>query len=179
MNNKLKAVFFDRDGVVNLRVINDYIKNSREFKFLPDFLYFFPKVISSGYHTILITNQQGVSKGLMSLDELKEVFDFMQLSLQEKAGAVFDDIFYCTDPADTNSFYRKPNPGMILDAIKKWDIDTESSWVIGDSISDAQAGKRAGLKTVLVGKYKKENCTEADYIVKNLFEIEKNVPILL
>ena len=179
MKNKCKAVFFDRDGVVNLRVINDYIKNSREFKFLPDFLHFFPKVISSGYHTFLITNQQGVSKGVMSLEELKGIFNFMQFGLQKKTGSQFHDIFYCTDPADSNSFYRKPNPGMLLDAIKKWNIDIESSWVIGDSISDAQAGKRAGMKTVLVGKYNKDTCPEADYIARNLFDIEKNVPILL
>jgi len=178
MNKSNKAVFFDRDGVVNMRAVKDYIKSEDEFQFLPDFLDFFPKVIDSGYLAFLITNQQGVGKGVMTIEQLKEVLSFMQNQLKGKFGKGFDEIFYCTDLADSGSYFRKPNPGMILQAVDKWNIVKENSWVIGDSPSDAKAGRRAGLRTVLIGNYKAGDCLEADYIIKNLFAIEDVVPIL-
>lgn len=172
------AVFFDRDGVVNMRAVKDYIKSEDEFQFLPDFLDFFPKVLKSNYLTFLITNQQGVGKGVMTLEQLKEVLTYMQNQLKEKFGKGFDDIFYCIDLAGSESYFRKPNPGMILQAVDKWALDKENSWVIGDSPSDVTAGRRAGLKTVLIGDYKKNEITDADYIINNLFVISDVVPIL-
>lgn len=176
--DKKKAVFFDRDGIVNMRAVKDYIKSENEFQFLPDFLDFFGKLIDTDYLVFLTTNQQGVGKGIMTSEQLKSVLDYMQNHLMDKFGKGFDDIFYCTDLADSGSFYRKPNPGMILEAIEKWNLDAENSWIIGDSSSDATAGKRAGIKTVLVGDYKKEDIPDADYIIKDLFVIEDNIPIL-
>jgi D-glycero-D-manno-heptose 1,7-bisphosphate phosphatase len=175
---KNKAVFFDRDGVVNVRMVKDYVKNINEFKFLPDFLYFFPKIVNAGYDTFLITNQQGVSKGIMSIEQLKAVLNFMQDQLTKYFGFCFKDLFYCIEPAESGSYFRKPNPGMIIEAIVKWDIDIENSWVIGDSPSDAKAGKTAGLNTILIGDYSHNEQPEADYIVKDFFEIEQIVPIL-
>ncbi|MFC2130074.1 HAD-IIIA family hydrolase [Bacteroidota bacterium] len=177
MDNKIKAVFFDRDGVVNMRMVNDYVRNIREFNFLPDFLSFFPKVLKSGCSVFLITNQQGVSKGIMTLNELQDVLNFMQNKLIDLYGTGFHDIFYCTDLADSGSYYRKPNPGMIIDAVNKWNIDVNKSWVIGDSPTDAAAGKRAGLNTILLGDYKKQEHPDADFIVMDLYDIEDKVPI--
>lgn len=179
LNNKpIKAVFFDRDGVVNMRAVKDYIKNEDEFHFLPDFVEFFGKAIKSNYKTFLITNQQGVGKGIMTIEQLDQVLKFMQNKLIKIYGKGFDDIFYCTDLAESGSYFRKPNPGMILKAIEKWNIDKNLSWVIGDSPSDVIAGRRAGIKTVLIGNYNKNEIPEADYIIKNLIEIENLVPIL-
>ncbi len=170
---KKKAVFFDRDGVVNYRIVGEYIKDIEEFRFIQDFLYIFPKIIENGFDTFLITNQQGVSKGLMTNEELKIVLNYMQDVLVKKFGVGFKDLYYCTDLAESGSYYRKPNPGMIVEAINKWDIDIENSWVIGDSTTDAIAGKRANLKTILIGNYGKKDCPEADFIVENLFDAEK------
>ncbi|MFH1052464.1 MAG: HAD-IIIA family hydrolase [bacterium] len=173
-----KAIFFDRDGVVNMRAVKDYIKNEDEFQFLPDFLDFFQKIVKTDYLVFLITNQQGVSKGLMTEEQLQSVLSFMQERLVEKFGKGFDDIFYCTDLADSGSYFRKPNPGMIMNTVDKWNLNGQKSWVIGDSPSDVTAGRRAGLKTVLLGDYKIEDISDADYIIKNLFVIEDFVPIL-
>jgi D-glycero-D-manno-heptose 1,7-bisphosphate phosphatase len=173
--NKIKAIFFDRDGVVNLRIVHDYIKKAEEFRFLPDFLELYPKVIKAGYETLLITNQQGVSKGLMTLSQLEGVLDYMQNYLVNRFGRGFKDIFYCTDLAESGSYYRKPNPGMILEGIDKWNIDIAKSWMIGDSPTDSIAGKKAGLKTILIGDYK--DVKEADFIVKDLYDLEYSVPI--
>ena len=178
MGKKRKAVFFDRDGIVNMRAVKDYIKSEEEFQFLPDFIDFFGKLIGSEYLTFLITNQQGVGKGIMTDKQLQKVLSFMQNKLKIITGKCFDDIFYCTDLAESGSFYRKPNPGMILEAIEKWDLDTENSWMIGDSPSDAAAGRKAGIKTILVGDFIKEEFPDADYIIKDLFVIDESVPIL-
>jgi len=168
--NKAKAVFFDRDGVINFRLAKAYVKKPEELIFLIDFLSIFPELKQSGFKTFMVTNQQGVGKGLMTEDQLRKVFDFIQRKLSEEYSFQFDDIYYCCDLEEEDSFYRKPNPGMLLKGIKKWNIDVFSSWMIGDSPKDAIAGKRAALKTILVGNRKETACPEADFFAKNLYE---------
>ncbi len=170
-----KAIFFDRDGVINYRIVKDYVKKIEEFHFIPDFLYFFEQIKNLDYLLIVITNQQGVKKGKMTEYELNQVLNFMQNQLNKKFNRNFDDIFYCTDLADSGSFCRKPNPGMILEAKEKWNIDLENSWLIGDSLTDVVAGKRAGLKTILIGKYDKNDIPDADFIVKDFYDLQNKI----
>lgn len=172
---KSKAIFFDRDGVVNFRIVKEYIKAPKDFKFLPDFIRFFTKIKSEEYLTILITNQQGIGKGLMSVEELESVHNYMQIELKELTGQNFDDIYYSTELAGTNSYRRKPNPGMLIEAKEKWDIDMENSWMIGDRNSDVTAGKRAGLKTILLKSVKNGDYPDADYVFRNLDEVFNNL----
>ncbi|MES2765918.1 MAG: HAD family hydrolase [Bacteroidota bacterium] len=164
-----KAFFFDRDGIVNRRKMGDYVYSIDEFEFLPDFFQLFKKVKANDFVAILITNQQGIGKGLMTEEVLKEIHEHMQTELLKETGFQFDDIFYCADLATANSFKRKPQPGMILEAMEKWGVDQEDSWMIGDSKSDAQAGNAAGVKTILIGDFLKE---DADFVFKNLGEAE-------
>ncbi|HYF02468.1 MAG TPA: HAD family hydrolase [Patescibacteria group bacterium] len=164
-----KAFFFDRDGIVNRRKMGDYVYSINEFEFLPHFFSLFKSVKESGFLAILITNQQGIGKGLMTEEALREIHAHMQRELLKETGFQFDDMYFCADLASANSFRRKPQPGMLLDAIKKWGIDAEKSWMIGDSISDAQAGKAAGVKTILIGDFLKD---EADLVFKNLEDAE-------
>jgi D-glycero-D-manno-heptose 1,7-bisphosphate phosphatase len=161
--------FFDRDGVVNYRLAKAYIREIQEFNFLPEFIEFFLKIKSEGNLAILVTNQQGISKGLMTDEELDKVHDYMQTKLIELTESKFDDIFVCTDLAESSNYRRKPNPGMFFEAIEKWNIQPEESWMIGDRHSDVIAGKKAGLNTILLGHYKKEDYPEADYVFKNLY----------
>ncbi|MCL5991888.1 MAG: HAD family hydrolase [Bacteroidetes bacterium] len=172
---KRKAIFFDRDGVVNFRIVGKYIKSAEDFRFMPDFIEFFKKIKTAGYLTILITNQQGIGKGLMTEKELETVHNFMQSKLKEFTGNNFDDIYYSSELAENNSFRRKPNPGMLLEAIEKWDIDIENSWMIGDRKSDVKAGKRAGLKTILLKPVKNGDFPEADFLFRNLDEVYTNL----
>jgi D-glycero-D-manno-heptose 1,7-bisphosphate phosphatase len=167
---KRKVIFFDRDGTVNYRIVGDYIKDVKEFQFIDDFLKVFIELKNSGYLVILVTNQQGIGKKLMKTENLNKVHDYMQNTLIEKYGFGFDDIFFCTDLAESGSFNRKPNPGMLLDAIKKWDVDIENSWMIGDSTKDSIAGKAAGLNTILVGKYILDGRADADFVAVDLIE---------
>ena len=149
-----KAIFFDRDGIVNERLIGKYVKNISEFVFVHSFLHFFAKIKENNYLAILITNQQGIGKGLMSEDDLGHIHHHMQTELKRKTGYNFDDIYFSPDLADSGSKTRKPAPGMILKAAEKWNIDLKSSFMVGDSSSDIQAGINAGTSTILINKEK-------------------------
>ncbi len=149
-----KAIFFDRDGVVNIRIVGEYITKPDEFKFWPDFVRLFKKVKEKGYLAIIITNQQGIGKGLMTSEQLAKTHDFMQQELKKVTAYKFDDIFFCSALAKENHPNRKPNPGMLLEAAEKYDIDLKNSYFIGDSPSDVIAGYRAGCKTIMIGNEK-------------------------
>lgn len=148
-----KAVFFDRDGIVNMRIMCGYVTCIDEFEFLPEFFDVFRRVKESGYLAILITNQQGVGKGLMTSDDLSAIHNYMQRELQRGTGYTFDDIYACTDIASVENSCRKPSPVMLLNAMKKWDIDAAASWMVGDTLTDAQAAAAAGVRAILIGNF--------------------------
>ena len=165
-----KAIFFDRDGIVNYRLVGDYVKSYDEFCFVPDFFEFFQKIKNKGYLAIIITNQQGVGKNYMTDDDLIEIHNSMQKEIFSNTGFNFDDIYYCSDLSTTFSLRRKPNPGMILEAINKWDIDPDKSWMIGDSLSDIIAGKNANVQTIYIGQAQKNAFINADFQFPMLYD---------
>ena len=165
-----KALFLDRDGIINERIIGGYITKPEEFKLIPESLTLFAWAKAHGYLTVVVTNQQGIGKGLMTDQDLSNVHSYM-CSLLADHGFTPDAIEFCSDLAGTNSSRRKPAPGMLLEAAQKLDIDLSSSWMIGDSISDAQSGKYAGTKTILVGHY--YDIPEADFICAHVRECVK------
>ena len=172
-----KAIFFDRDGVVNYRQAGVYLSKPEDFKIIPDFFPFFTTIKNSSYLAILVTNQQGIGKGLMTEKELYEVHQYMQTLIFESTGFMFDDIYYCPELKETNSPRRKPNPGMLLEAIEKWNIDTENSWMIGDRKSDSIAGKRAGLQTIQLTPMLKKKIDETDYYLTNLILAQRLIKL--
>ena len=172
---KKKAIFFDRDGIVNKRVFDGYVKNINEFEFENYFFELFELINQLGFISILVTNQQCVDKGIITVNELNEIHNFMQKKLLESTNYCFTEIYFCPDLADSGSKYRKPEVGMFIDAINKYDIDVEKSWTVGDAITDVQAGKKVKTNTILVGNFK--DVSEADYIfetVKDVFNFLKS-----
>lgn len=169
---KRKAIFFDRDGIVNMRPVGDYIKSIDEFHFLPDFLEFLPIIKAKGYLAILISNQQGVGKGLMSESDLAFINEYMQNDLFIRLGINFDDTYYSTALAADNSPNRKPQPGMLLEAIKNWNIAPEESWMIGDSVNDILAGKNAGVKTIFITNEPVPDNIQPDIVCNSLPDIK-------
>lgn len=165
-----KALFLDRDGIINERIIGGYITKPEAFKLIPESLSLFAWAKEHGYLTVIVTNQQGIDKGLMTEQDLANVHTYM-CSILAEHGFTPDAIEFCPDLDGTNSPRRKPAPGMLFDAVKKLDIDLSTSWMIGDSISDAQAGKYAGTKTILVGNY--PDIPEADFICAHVRECVK------
>jgi len=160
-----KCIFFDRDGIVNKRKHNGYIESYSEFEFINSFLDIFKKADEFGFLKILITNQQGIGKGLMTEKDLSIIHNKMQFELFQKVGFGFDDIYYSPDLANSGSKTRKPEPGMLLEAIDKWGIDKNKSIFIGDSPTDVQAGINAGVDTVFIGD---ESVKSSKYNFKSL-----------
>lgn len=166
-----KAIFFDRDGIINKRIIGSYVKSTDEFVLLEDILPIIRWAKEHNYLCIVVSNQQGVGKGYMSQTELDEVTEYMQTQIHDRIGWKFDDIYYATALSSENSPLRKPNSGMLFQAQETWNINLRQSWMIGDSISDAQAGKGADCKTILVGDFTAESAPSADYIVPELADV--------
>ncbi len=165
-----RAVFFDRDGVVNKRIIGGYVTSIDEFVFLPEFFTLF-KLVKQNFLAILITNQQGLGKNLMTEKELSSIHSYMQYQLRIQTGYSFDDISYCGDLAESNSFRRKPNPGMLLEAMERWNINPKESFMIGDNISDYLAAINANINPILIGNFDKSQCPNVYNIVNDLEEL--------
>ncbi|MBL0323312.1 MAG: HAD-IIIA family hydrolase [Ignavibacteria bacterium] len=158
-----KALFLDRDGVINRRIMGGYVRTPSEFVLLEAILPLLRSARSKGYLLILISNQQGVGKGLMSNHDLDVIHSFMQdLLAAQLDGRGLDDIRVCTDLDSAQSTRRKPAPGMLLEAIKEFDLAPSQCWFLGDASTDAQAGRAAGVKTALIGQFLP---TEADVII--------------
>jgi histidinol-phosphate phosphatase family protein len=145
------SLFFDRDGVINRRLVDDYVKKPDDFEFLeevPQSLAFFKKHFK---YLFLVTNQQGIGKGLMTVSDLKQVHHFMMSTLEKERGQ-FDALFYCPHLAVEACNCRKPQIGMAKQAQQQFpDIDFSQSILLGDSVSDMQFGRNAGMKTVWIG----------------------------
>lgn len=142
------TLFLDRDGVINRRIIGDYVKRIEDFQFLPGVLNAM-SVFAKHFKTIIIvTNQQGIGKGLMTEGELNQIHNYM-ISEITKAGGRVDSIYHSPFLASSNSSMRKPEIGMAVKAKADFQhIDFAKSIMVGDSLSDMQFGKNAGMTTV-------------------------------
>lgn len=145
-----KAFFCDRDGIVNKRIVGGYVTSPAEFELIPEFPFLLQRFVKAGFTPILITNQQGVGKGIMTEQELAHVHDHMQQELYLSVGCRFHDIYYCARLRADESNRRKPKPAMLIEAAKKHSIDLLSSYMLGDMQSDADAAKAAGVTSILI-----------------------------
>lgn len=168
LNKKQRAIFLDRDGTINKYV--GFLKNINQFELLEDVPDAIVRINKSGYLAIVITNQPVIARGETTEKELNDIHNKMETLLGQK-GAYIDDIFYCPHHPDKgyagerqeykiNCDCRKPNPGLIEQAVLKYNIDLSDSWIIGDSERDIQTGINAGCKTAFIlgnnlkGQYK-------------------------
>jgi histidinol-phosphate phosphatase family protein len=146
------TLFLDRDGVISFRLPDDYVKRWEDFRFLDgvtDALAFFSRVFG---RIIIVSNQQGVGKGLMTEEELAMIDERMKFEIGKSGGRI-DASFYCTHLASENHPDRKPGTGMGLKATKMFpEIDFSKSVMVGDSLSDMEFGKKLGMITVFIGE---------------------------
>jgi len=141
------TVFLDRDGVINYEKDNDYILNWGEFEFYPGVTEAIMLLSKKFAKIIVVSNQRGVGRGLMSEQDLLNIQRQMKLEIEKNGGRI-DKIYYCT-ATDSRHFYRKPNPGMALQAAKDFpSIDLSKSIMVGNKLSDMQFGRNAGTYTV-------------------------------
>ena len=170
----MKAIFLDRDGVINELVyheeqgIIDSPFSVEQFKLLPGVGEAIKQFHDMGVEVILISNQPGMAKGHMSEETFEKKKKKMKNDLA-KEGAFLDGEYYCLHHPDAkverlkaNCECRKPKPGLILQAAQDMNIDLYQSWMIGDGLTDIQAGKQAGCRTILLGRMKCELCHRMD-----------------
>ena len=176
LSNKQKAVFLDRDGVINKYV--GFLRDIDEFELLPGVAKAIKKINESGYLCIVVTNQPVIARGEVTVSELEVIHNKME-TLLGLEGSYVDAIYYC--PHHPQKGYegevpelkidcdcRKPKPGMLLKAAMDYNIDLESSWMVGDGENDVKAGKSAGCKTAYIKRL--EAKVDADLIVESLLE---------
>lgn len=149
-NFKEWTLFLDRDGVINKRKPNDYIRSTEEFEFLEGVLEALAVFNQVFKHIVVVTNQQGIGKGLMKTSELDQIHANMLSEIASAKGRI-DKVYYCPALKSANSFCRKPAVGMGLLARKDFpSIQYNKSFMVGDSESDLRFGKRLGMKTVFI-----------------------------
>lgn len=173
-----RAVFLDRDGTI----IEDvgYLDDCSKIKFLPRVSEAIKLLNKSGFKVIIVTNQAGVARGYFTEATVKEINRITQESLAEN-GAVIDKIYYCPHHVEgtieeykKDCNWRKPNTGMIEEAARELGIDLNNSFIIGDKISDIEAGHRAGCKTIFLASENHPNkegeIPLSDHIATDLYE---------
>jgi len=173
--NSTWTLFLDRDGVINKRIFGGYVTNPTEFEFLPGVLESLVYFSSIFYKIIIVTNQQGVGKGIMTEDELITLHSFMVNEITKVNGRA-DAVYYCTDLATAPNNCRKPSVNMAKNAVKDFpQINLKESIMVGDSKSDIEFGKNSGMKTVFVTNKGGDNIPNeiTDVSVSNLLELKK------
>jgi histidinol-phosphate phosphatase family protein len=143
------TLFLDRDGVINHEKHNDYIHKWDEFKFYDGVLEAFQTFSKEFRHIIVVTNQKGVGKGLTKLEDLYQIHANMEHAIIDAGGRV-DAIYYCSDMEDDSPF-RKPNPGMGLQAAERFPgIQLQKAIMVGNTISDMEFGRNLGVNTIFL-----------------------------
>ena len=145
------TLFLDRDGVINVRIIDGYVTKIEEFEFLPNVIEAFKIFKNKFKRIIVVTNQQGVGKGLMKNEDVEKVHEFMIQEIKSNDGNI-DKVYFCPQLKSETDNYRKPSPKMAFFAKNDFpEIDFSKSIMIGDMNSDVEFGINAGMKTIFVG----------------------------
>lgn len=143
-----KTVFFDRDGT--LIIDRDYLNDPDQITYLPGTFEALTELRDAGFQFVMVTNQSGIARGLISLENLAEIHRRIEDEFASH-GLSFVKIYFAPYAADSGHVRRKPNPGMLHEAHRDLGgVDFARSWMIGDRMSDVEAGHRAGCKTVLL-----------------------------
>lgn len=159
LHNRQKAVFLDRDGTINRYV--GFLRDIDRFELIDGVSEAIKLINSSDYLAIVVTNQPVIARGEVTYDQLKQIHNKMETLLGQE-GAFLDDIYFCPHHPDKGfpgevpelkirCRCRKPEPGLLLEAAEKYNIDLSASWMIGDGEADIKAGMNAGCRTALIG----------------------------
>lgn len=178
-----KAAFLDRDGVINID--HAYVHKPEDFQFIDGVFEACRKLQAMGYLLIVATNQSGIGRGYYTEKDFADLCDWMKAEFKRE-GVDIADIFFCPHhPEKALGAYRldcdcrKPKPGMLLAAQKKWNIDMKTSLMAGDKAADMQAALAAGVATrILVGKdghAKPASIPECTNTAKNLLEAVESI----
>lgn len=165
-----RVIFLDRDGVLDKVLLNNgkpfSPRRFEEFELLPAVENALNSFKNMGFLNIIVTNQPDIARRLIRIEELNK----MHALIRERLPV--DDILTCPHDDVDNCQCRKPKPGMLLEAAKRWSINLNESFLIGDTWKDIEAGRAAGCKTILIDMpYNKD--VQADFRVENLLSVVK------
>jgi len=182
-----KAIFFDRDGVINKEIFRDNLKkwtaphSVDEIEFNKNIINVLKKIKKKKFLIFIISNQPDYALGLTSLKDLKLVHNKIKKTLS-KNYITIKEFFYSFRHKNSIKknlgppcFDKKPNPFFLKKAKKKYDLDLTNSWIIGDRQTDIDCGKRAGVKTIGIDNniYSFEKINKPDFLIKNIKQILK------
>ncbi len=168
--NKDWTLFLDRDGVINKRLENDYVKNWVEFVFLDGVLNALKYFNGIFGRILVVTNQQGIGKHLYRIEDLELIHTNMLYEIKYHGGRI-DKVYFSPFLVSDQHPSRKPGIGMAMEAKKDFpEINFEKSLMMGDSISDMQFGKNAGMHTVFIGEMTAKD-TLIDFTFASLAEV--------
>ncbi len=165
-----KAVFLDRDGILNVER-GDYVWTLEDFKIVPGIIDVLKELKDKGFLLIVVTNQAGITKGRYTREDMHKCHDFFQ----KESGDLIDHFYYAAGhPSVSESLLRKPDSLMWEKAMAKFEIDPKQSWMVGDKERDLIPAKKLGIKTIRVfieGFYEEGEETMGDFGVKDVREL--------
>lgn len=167
-----RAVFLDRDGVINhspVRNGHPYAPTSlKKFQLLPDVTEALKLLRKAHFYLIIVTNQPDVGKGEVNREIVEQMHNKLRTLLP------IDDIKVCYHTDEDRCECRKPKPGMLLEAAKEWTIELTESFMVGDRWRDIGAGKLAGCKTILIDRgYQEPQVHQPEFVTTSLLEASK------
>jgi len=172
-----RVVFIDRDGVVNLDDIGDYIKTWKDFQFLPGVLEGIRRLKEADFFMVIISNQAGIGDGVYEESALQDITRHMEAQIHAHGGEV-GMVYYCVHGKKEDCACRKPKVGLFEQASRDFEYDLSKTFFVGDKLSDIEAGKNYGLRTIMVltgyGEEHQKQITEdskPDFIVRDFDEV--------
>jgi len=174
MSKAKPAVFLDRDGVINKD--NGYVSEIDDFEFIEGVIEACLTLKEKGYLIVVITNQSGIARGLFSEEQFHTLTEWMDWSMADR-GVDLDGIYYCPHHYEEGQGEfkidcdcRKPKAGMLLNAIEDLNIDIEASILVGDKMSDLQAGIAAGVKNNYLVRTGKTITEQGESLASGIFD---------
>ena len=178
-----KAVFLDRDGVINLD--KGYVHTLDDFEYIEGVFEACRQLKIMGYKLIVVTNQSGIARGLYSEDDFESLTEWMDWNFEDK-GVTLDGIYYCPHHNEVgigeykiDCECRKPKPGMLLSAAKFLKIDLSQSVMVGDKLADINAGMAAGIKTNILVRTGKPLTSDDEKLATVVLDSIADVPQFL
>jgi|SRR5690554_2312672 D-glycero-D-manno-heptose 1,7-bisphosphate phosphatase len=175
----MKLVILDRDGVINYDSPH-FIKSPEEWKPIPGSLEAIALLNQSGFRVALATNQSGIGRGLFDMTTLNAIHDKMTRALAQVGGRI-DALFYCPHSAEANCECRKPKPGMFEEIGRRFAVDLNTAYSVGDALRDLQASAALGAQSILVKTGKGEKTLaegglpEGTWVCANLEEAAQRI----
>lgn len=154
--SKYNTLLLDRDGTINVHLIDNYVKCWNEFEFIPGVLDAMPRLVQHFKHIFIVTNQRGIGRGKYTEADLADIHSHMVAEI-EKAGGHIDGIYYCTSLKE-DDVRRKPGRGMFDDILRDYlDVEPSKTLMVGDGDVDEEFAKNCGIAFCRVDSLKKEN----------------------